>query len=230
MTPFLPPSPDRQAEAARAAMIESQLMPCGVVAPALVAAFAAVPREPFVDPARRTLAYVDAAQPLGRLGTGAEGRFLMPPLSLGYLLQALGPRPGERALVVGAGTGYAAAILVELGLAVTAVEEAPALAEVARARLGERATVVKGPLTAGWPDGAPYDLLLIDGGVEMIPEALWAQLKDGGRLAAVVRGTDGVDRPSLGRRVGTHFHLEPFAESGAPLLPGFARARPFVFA
>lgn len=205
-------------------MIESQLMPCGVVEPRLVAAFAAVPRERFVAPARRALAYVDAAQPLG------EGRAMMPPLTLGILLQGLMPLGGERALVVGAGTGYSAAILRHMGLDVTALEESPALAEAARAALGADARVVEGPLAEGWPADPPYDLMLIDGAVEVLPEALAAQVRDGGRIAAVISGDDGVQRATLGRRVAGITHLEPLAECGAPLLPGFARAPRFEFA
>ncbi|MFN7175289.1 MAG: protein-L-isoaspartate O-methyltransferase family protein [Thermaurantiacus sp.] len=224
MTLPLPPSRDRRTEAARLAMIESQLMPCGVVEPRLVAAFVAVPRERFVLPARRALAYVDAAQPLG------EGRAMMPPLSLGILLQALQPFGGERALVVGAGTGYSAALLRHMGLDVTALEESPSLAAAARAELGADARVVEGPLVDGWPVDPPHDLMLIDGAVEVLPDALAAQVRDGGRIATVISGDDGVERATLVRRVAEIFHQEPLAECSAPLLPGFARAARFAFA
>jgi protein-L-isoaspartate(D-aspartate) O-methyltransferase len=224
MTSPLPPSRDRRTEAARLAMIESQLMPCGVVEPRLVAAFAAVPRERFVLPARRALAYVDAEQPLG------DERAMMPPLTLGILLQALMPLGGERVLVVGAGTGYSAALLHHMGLNVTALEENPQLAAAARAELGPGARVVEGPLAEGWPADPAYDAMLIDGAVELVPEALASQLREGGRLVTVISGKDGVQRASLGRRVGGMTHFEPLAECGAPLLPGFARAHRFEFA
>jgi protein-L-isoaspartate(D-aspartate) O-methyltransferase len=224
MTLPLPPSRDRRTEAARLAMIESQLMPCGVVEPRLVAAFAAIPRERFVLPARRSLAYVDSAQPLG------PGRAMMAPLSLGILLQALIPFGGERALVVGAGTGYSTALLRHMGLDVTALEESPALAEAARAELGSAARMVEGPLVDGWPADPPYDVMLIDGAIEHLPDSLVAQVREGGRIAAVIAGEDGVERATLGRRFGGVAHLEPLAECGAPLLPGFARAARFEFA
>jgi protein-L-isoaspartate(D-aspartate) O-methyltransferase len=218
------PVPDRQARAARQAMVECQLMPMGVVAPRLVEAFGDVPRERFVPPERRLLAHVDAPQPLG------GGRAMMAPLSLGLLLQALDPRGGERALVVGAGTGYSAAILARLGCVVTALEERADLAAAARAALGNTVAVVEGPLAEGWPAEPPYDLVLVDGRVDEIPERLAGQLREGGRLAAIVTGPDGVPRVSLGTRVSGRLHLDPIAEAGAPALPGFARAKGFVFA
>lgn len=219
-----PHAPDRQTEAARQAMVESQLMPMGVVDPLVVAAFATVPREAFVLPHRRALAHVDAPQPVG------AGRMMMSPLSLGLLLQAARPRPGERALVVGAGTGYAAAILARIGCEVVALEEVPELAAAARERLGTAAEVVEGPLVEGWAARAPYHLVLLDGSVDFVPDAIAAQIEEGGRLAAVVRGEDGVERPSIGRRVAGILHLEPVAEAGAPPLPGFRRAPRFAFA
>ncbi len=223
VTPFSP-VPDRQARAARLAMVESQLMPSGVVEPRLVEAFRTVPRERFVPPERRLLAYVDAAQPL------APGRAMMPPLSLGRLLQALAPRGGERALVVGAGMGYSAAVLAALGCIVTALEESPDLAAAARRALANSAQVVEGRLVDGWETDPPYDLILIDGAVEEVPGRIAGQLREGGRLAAVVIGGDGVPRAAAGARVAGRLHLEPLAEAGAPLLAGFQRARGFVFA
>ncbi len=224
MTEPAEPVPDRQVESARRAMVEGQLMPMGVTDRLVLEAFRQVPRERFVPPGRRLLAHVDAPQPLG------AGRSMMAPLPLGLLLEKARPRPGERALVVGAGTGYSATLLARIGCRVTALEEEPALAEAARARTGDAVQVVSGPLTAGWPAGAPFDLILIDGSIAFVPEALVGQLREGGRLAAVVRGQDGVDRPSLGRFLAGILHLEPLAEAAAPPLPGFQRAPTFEFA
>jgi protein-L-isoaspartate(D-aspartate) O-methyltransferase len=206
-------------------MIDSQLKPCGVVSPRTVAAFHAIAREDFVPEARRGLAYVDAAQPLG------HGRELMAPLSLGLLVETAAVQPGERVLVVGAGTGYSAAILAAMGARVVALESEPALAEAARAQLAGQSAieVVEGPLEGGAPEQAPYDLILVDGAVELLPPDLIAQLAEGGRLVAIHHGSDGVSRAARGlKRVGIA-PLEPFGEAGAALLPPFRRPDAFRF-
>jgi protein-L-isoaspartate(D-aspartate) O-methyltransferase len=210
---------------AREAMIDSQLKPCGIVSPRVVAAFYAVPREDFVPEARRQLAYVDAPQPLG------GGRELLPPLSLGTLIEAAEATVGDRALVVGAATGYSAAILAELAGHVIALESDPALAAHARRALDGRANVrvVEGPLEAGWADGAPYTLILIDGAVETLPPELIAQLAEGGRLLTILSGRDHVPRAAKGRKQAGILHLEPFAERGGKLLPPFRKAPAFQF-
>jgi protein-L-isoaspartate(D-aspartate) O-methyltransferase len=210
-------------------MIDSQLKPCGVVSPRTVAAFFAVPREAFVPAGRRGLAYVDAAQPLG------NGRELMAPLSLGLLLEAAHVRPGERALVVGAGAGYSAALLAHMGAEVVALESDAALAAQARAALAagdaasQRVRLVEGPLEAGVPDGAPYQIILIDGAAETLPPGLIAQLAEGGRLLAILQGSDGIARAAKGIMRAGIARLEPFAEAGAALLPPFGKAPAFRF-
>ena len=211
--------------AAREAMIDSQLKPCGVVSPRTVSAFYAVTREDFVPVARRGVAYVDAPHPLG------SGRELMAPLSLGLLVEEAAVQPGERVLIVGAGMGYSAAILAELGADVTAVESDPALAGAARRLLGTRANVrlVEGPLEAGAPAGAPYTLVLIDGAVEVLPPELIAQLAEGGRLFAIQHGSDGVSRAAKGLKRAGIVPLEPFGEAAAAILPPFRKAPAFRF-
>ncbi len=206
-------------------MIDSQLKPCGVIHPRTVAAFAAVERERFVPASRRRLAYVDAAHPLG------NRRELMAPLSLGLLVEAAQATPADRALVVGAGTGYSAAILARLAGAVVALESDPQLAAAARANLsGEPGvTLVEGPLEAGAQAHAPYSLILVDGAVEEVGEPLIAQLAEGGRLLAIVHGSDGVSRAARGIRHAGALRLEPFAEASAALLPPFGKAPAFRF-
>ena len=211
--------------AAREAMIDSQLKPCGVVSPRTVGAFYAVAREDFVPPARRGLAYVDAAQPLG------GGREMMAPLSLGLLVEAAAVQPGERVLVVAAGTGYSAAILAAMGARVTALESEAGLAAAARQALAGMSdiTVVEGPLEGGAPEGAPYDLILIDGAVELLPPDPIAQLAEGGRLVAILHGSDGVSRAAKGTKRAGIVPLEPFGEAAAALLPPFRKAHAFRF-
>ncbi len=210
-------------DARREAMIDSQLRPTGVNDPSVLAAFRAVDRARFVPAAASALAYSDAAIPL------APGRAMLEPMILGLLLIHAKIVTGERVLVIGAGTGYAAAILAALGCSVTALESDGGLAATARTNLGSSTTVVDGPLPGGWATGAPYDLVLLDGAAADLPRALVDQVVDGGRLAGVIVGADGVGRATVGRVVGGHFAGIGFAETGAPVLPGFARAPAFVF-
>jgi protein-L-isoaspartate(D-aspartate) O-methyltransferase len=150
-------------------------------------------------------------------------------MALGRLLTQAGPREGERALLVGAATGYAAAVLERLVGPLVAVEEDPELAaEAKRALVGSQVTLVEGPLAQGWPDGAPYDFILIDGAVEFVPDALIAQLRDGGRLAAALLER-GVTRLALGRKAGDGFAMAAFADAAAAVLPGFVRPKTFTF-
>jgi protein-L-isoaspartate(D-aspartate) O-methyltransferase len=150
-------------------------------------------------------------------------------MALGRLLTEAAPKPGERVLVVAAATGYAAAVMARLAGPVTALEEEGALAAEARANLaGTGVGLVEGPLASGWADGAPYDLILIDGAVEGVPEALVGQLADGGRLATGLL-ENGVTRLAIGRRAGEGFGMAAFADAAAAILPGFAKPRAFKF-
>lgn len=205
--------------AARAAMVESQLRPQGITDQSVIAAFATIGRERFVPEASRALSYSDRSVPLG------EGRALMPPAALAALIQAIEPVSGERALVVGAGSGYSAAVLAHLGMKVTAIDPSPALVALAAAN---RVSVIDGKLTAGHADGAPYDVILIDGAVNAIPDKLVAQLADGGRLAAAV-GAGSVARLVIGTRSGDAFGVRSIGDASVPALPGFTRPRAFAF-
>lgn len=205
--------------AARAAMVENQLRPEGVVYPAVVEAMGAVPREQFVPEQSRSLAYIDRALALG------HGRFIPAPAAIGQLLTQMAPEPGQSALVVGAGTGYSAAVLAAMGLKVTSVEAVPELAAAAR-KLG--ATVVEGALETGDPKGGSYDQILIDGAVESIPDAIIAQLADGGRLGAALIDR-GITRLVVGRKAGGAFGYLSIGDAGVPALPGFSRPKEFTF-
>lgn len=205
--------------AARWAMVESQLRPIGVTDPLVIEAMAEVERERFVPDEARPLAYGDRAVPLG------DGRFLPPPSVLGLLLTQMAAGPGERALVVGAGTGYSAAVMARMGLDVVALESSGSLAARAR-ELGT--AIVEGPLAAGWRKGAPYRHILIDGAIEMIPNPIVDQLDEGGRLGTALLDRS-VTRLIVGRKSGGAFGYLSLADAGTPALPGFARPRAFTF-
>ena len=190
------PKPDFAA--ARRAMIDSQLRPEGVTDPALLAAMASVPREQFVPEPLRPLAYTDRPLDLG------NGTALMPPAALARLLTELGPRAGERALVVGSGNGYAAKVLEALGLQVDVADHHHSAGK------------------------AIYDLILIDGAVEDVPAGLVARLSPEGRLGTAV-AEDGITRLAIGRVAGGVLSLRRFADSEVPVLPGFTRPRVFTF-
>ena len=212
-------SPIPDFAAARAAMVENQLRPQGVTDPSVLDAMGSVPREDFLPPETRPLAYVDRAVAIG------DRRFLPPPAVLGSLLMQMIPVRGQRALVVGAGTGYSAAVLQALGLVVTALESSPDLAAAAR---DNGIDVVEGPLEAGWASAAPYDQILIDGAVEYIPDSIVDQLAQGARLGTALVDR-GITRLVVGRKAAGAFGYLSMSDAGVPVLPGFARPKTFTF-
>ncbi len=203
----------------RRVMVTNQLRTSGVNDPVVMAAMGAVARERFVPVARRALAYADTAIPLG------GGRFLNPPAIIGRLLTAAAPAAGERALVVGAATGYAAAVLAEIGLIVRALDEAALAGDIVAV---SGVTPARGPLADGWAAAAPYDLILVDGAIEQVPDALVAQLGEAGRLVTGL-ADGGVTRLAIGRRGGAGFGLATIADMAVAPLPGFARPPAFRF-
>lgn len=205
--------------AARSAMVDSQLRPQGVTDPRVLKAMGEVERERFLPPETRPLAYVDRAVRIG------NGRFMAAPAMLGQLLTQMAPEPGQKALVVGAGSGYSAAVLAAMGLDVVALESDGELAVLAR---NAKVKLVEGPLVEGCAAAAPYDQILIDGAVSFIPDAIVDQLADGGRLGgALIVG--GVSRLIVGRKAGGAFGYLSIGDFGAPALPGFDRAQTFTF-
>jgi len=208
----------------RRAMVESQLRTNDVNDVAVIRAILSVPREQFVPAERRDAAYIDRAVPLG------AGRSLNPALATARFLVEGQVAAGQSVLLVGAATGYAAAVLAAMGAIVTALESDAALAALARENLADVAgvTIVEGPLEAGVPAGAPYDLLFVDGAVEALPPSLTDQLKVGGR-AVFARLDQGVSRLCVGVRSAGGFGASAFADSEAVALPGFAVPKTFTF-
>ena len=200
-------------------MVDTQLRPQGVNYSPVVEAMASIPREQFVADEARPIAYIDRTVPIG------AGRLMSGPVVIGLLLTEMAPRSGERALVVGCGTGYSAAVLKAVGAQVTGLECSSELAKRAR---DNGIDVVEGPLEDGWKKGGPYQLILVDGAVEHLPDSLVAQLTDRGRLGAGLLDR-GICRLAIGRRAGKGFGLHTIADAGAAALPGFAKPRTFTF-
>jgi protein-L-isoaspartate(D-aspartate) O-methyltransferase len=210
-------------EPMRRAMVASQLRTTGVNDPRVVAAMGAVPRERFVPADRLALAYADALVPV------APGRALNPPMALGRLLTEARLGGGERALVIGAATGYSAAVLARLVASVVALEEDDELAAFAKKALaGSGVALVKGPLARGHAKAGPYDFILIDGAVEIVPPAIIGQIADGGEVALALLD-QGVSRLAIGRVVAGAFGTTIFADAETASLPGFAKPRGFSF-
>lgn len=208
----------------RRAMVESQLRTNDINDPTVIRAILSVPREDYVPAERRATAYIDRPVPL------SEGRALNPPLATARLLLAASVSSGQKVLLIGAAMGYSAALLCTLGARVVAVESDPVLAARARELLAARpqATVVEGPLEAGFPEGAPYDILFIDGAIEVMPDALVEQLKIRGR-AVFAKVEQGVTRLCMGVRSPGGFGSSAFADIETVVLPGFERPRDFSF-
>ncbi len=211
-------------DAMRHAMVVSQLRTSAVSDPRVVEAMGDVPREAFVPTAQAAVAYRDAPLPLG----GA--RAINAPLITGRLLTAAEILPTDRVLIVGAARGYAAAVAARIAGSVVALEEDAALVAAARdAIVDAKVMVAEGPLNAGWGSAAPYDVILIDGAVESVPDAIVAQLAPGGRLVSGIADR-GVTRLALGRKTGGGFGIADFADLDCVALPGFARPKSFQFA
>ncbi|MHA6723151.1 protein-L-isoaspartate O-methyltransferase family protein [Sphingomonas sp. RS2018] len=216
-------SPDHS-ETARRAMVASQLRTSAVSDVRVQTAMAEVPREAFVGAGNAEAAYRDRPLPLG------GGREQNSPLATGRLLTRAEILAGDRVLLIGAAGGYTAAVLAQLAATVVAVESDATLAGAARDALAGIAgvTLVEGPLEAGSADAAPFDVLIIDGAVEQLPQALVDQVRPGGRVVSGVVER-GVTRLASGVRTGGGFALEPFADIDCVVLPGFGKARGFQF-
>ncbi len=219
-------------DAMRAHMVESQVLPNRVTDPRLIEALWVTPRERFVPPARRGIAYVDEDLEI------APGRYIMEPAVFARLVEAAAVAPADTVLDVGCASGYSTAILGRLAGTVIGLEvdrELLAVASEALTELGiDNAVVVEGPLTDGYPAQAPYDVIILEGAVEALPEGLTDQLADGGRLVAVVANTHLSGRSHVGSgtlfaRIGDTVSARPLFDAALPLLTGFDRRPGFVF-
>lgn len=211
--------------ARRVMMVDTQVRPSDVTKYPIIEAMLSVPREEFVPAERREVAYVGEHVELG------AGRVVLEPRTLAKMLDALDIRSDEMVLDLGCGLGYSAAVIARMAEAVVAVEEDEALAAEATRTLAaqgaDNAAVVTGPLAAGAARHAPYDVITIQGGVSTVPEAILAQLKDGGRIAAVfMDGALGTAR--IGYKEGGRVTWRFAFNATAPVLPGFAVRQGFT--
>jgi protein-L-isoaspartate(D-aspartate) O-methyltransferase len=211
---------------ARRLMVDGQVRTADVTDAAVLEAMLTLPRERFLPPALSQLAYVDGDIPV------AKGRALLKPMVLAKLVQAARIDAGDRVLDVACATGYSSAVLARLSASVVALEEDPDLARQAKeslAAVGANAVdVVTGPLSAGWPAGAPYDVILLNGATEVAPETLGSQLKSDGRLVAVY-GRAPASKAMVFHLIEGHMVGRPIFDAAAKLLPGFSAPPAFVF-
>lgn len=213
-------------EAARAKMVDGQIRTTDVTSHSVLSAFLSVPREAFVPDHLKALAYVDEDLHIG------AGRYIMDPSPLAKLLQLAEITSADVVLEVAAGTGYVSALLSRLAGSVIALESDADLAAKAKATLAnmdaQNVTVVTGALEAGYAAKAPYDVIFINGAVEQVPDALFAQLREGGRLLTVV-GHGHSARATVFIKAAGAVSSTSYFNASIRQIPGFQKAAEFVF-
>lgn len=211
----------------RTMMVDTQVRPSDVTKYPIIAAMLEVPRERFVPSALREAAYAGENVAIG------PGRVLLEPRTIGKMLDALDLQSTDVVLDIAAGTGYLAALMARLAETVIAVESDPDLAAEAEAALAaegaDTVAVITGAPEAGAPRHGPYDAIVIEGGVETVPPALIAQLKEGGRIACIfMEGAVGTCRIGLRGEANGGVHWRPAFHATAPVLAGFKHQQTFV--
>lgn len=213
----------------RIRMVDTQLRTNDVTDHRVLDAIQEVPRERFVPSARRSVAYIDQDIPVQADGAG---RYLLKPHIFGRLVQLADVKEDDVVLVVGCSTGYSVAVLAKIAQSVVGLEGDQALVEAATATLVdlgiENGAVIQGELAEGCASEGPYDVILIDGAVERLPDALTAQLKDGGRLVTI-EGRGGSGSARIYTRSGDSISGRFAFNAAAHVLPGFERPKEFVF-
>jgi protein-L-isoaspartate(D-aspartate) O-methyltransferase len=215
--------------ALRRNMVDTQLRTYDVNSPVVLDAVESVERRHFVSEAVRDLAYLDRSE---TILAGDRRRVMLPPMVLARMIQTLEVRRGDRVLDVAGGSGYGAAVMAAIGASVVLLEESEAIVSVARAALAAQgATQVSlraGELPAGAPQDGPFELILVEGGVEQGLDALFGQLADGGRLAAI-EGRGRAGRVAVYTRSGDAIGRRTAFEAAAELLSAFAAKPIFQF-
>ena len=215
---------------ARQKMVDGQVRPSDVTDIRIIDAMLAVPREAFVPENKRALAYLDLDLDVSE--GGAARRFLIQPAVLAKMLQAAEIREADHVLVVGCATGYAAAVIAKFARSVTATESEPALAAKARDILAQNGCGNVAVKTAAAADGdqasAPFDVIVLNGATEIVPEKLYGQLRDGGRLVGVFAMSRPARATIVARSHGD-FGNRALFDAAVPVLPGMERLPAFVF-
>lgn len=211
--------------ARRVMMVDSQVRPSDVTKFPIIEAMLAIPREAYVPLAAREAAYMGENLPF------APGRVMLEPRTLAKMLDALNIQPTDVVLDIGCGLGYSTAVIARFADAVVAVEDGEAMATAAQdvlvAQGVDNAAVIAGPLAAGAAKHGPYDVISIQGGVEIVPDAILVQLKEGGRIACVfMEAALGIVR--IGYKSDGIVNWRFGFNAGAPVLPGFAAGRVFA--
>jgi protein-L-isoaspartate(D-aspartate) O-methyltransferase len=204
-------------------MVDGQLRPSRVNDRRILDAMRSLPREAYLPPRLADQAYMDKDIDLG------SGRVLLKPLVAARLVQLARPQAGEAALVVGAGTGYGAALLAACGVQVTALEEDETLLDLARQNPAGLVKLVHGALSAGCPGGAPFDLVVIEGAVREIPPIIGRQVSANGRLVTILVPEGGTGVAVLAEPSTGGLRAQPEFDACAPLLPGLKQPPGFVF-
>ena len=212
---------------ARQKMVDGQVRPSDVTDSRIIDAMLAVPREAFVPPGQRALAYLDLNLDIG---DGATKRFLIKPMVTAKMLQAADIRETDHVLVAGSAAGYTAALVARLAGRVSVTETDPAQAREVLAQLGlGNVTFVAEAAADGSPANAPYDVIVLDGATEIVPERLYRQLRDGGgRLVGVFAATK-PPRATIVTRSHGEFGSRALFDATVPVLPGLERRPAFVF-
>ena len=219
---------DMQFATLRKAMVDSQIRPNKVIDVQVIEAFSTVPRELFVSRQMQEMAYIDEDIHL------SGGRFIIEAMVMARMIQALKLVPSDNVMCIGAGTGYGAAILSSLAASVIAIETRTQMVEkaqqiVASLDIGNVA-VVKSRLQEGYPSEAFYQGIIIEGGVEYVPQALFDQLSDGGHLVSVLRmqGVD-VGEATLWHKHNGHVTSKALFTAQVPVLDEFKLKPKFTF-
>lgn len=209
----------------RTMMVDTQVRPSDVTKYPIIDAMLAVPREDFVPDDQREAAYAEEQIEL------APGRVLLEARTFAKMLDTLSIQPDEVVLDLAAGLGYGAAVLARLGDFVVALEEDEDLAGEAESRLAgegvDNVAVITGPLIEGAAQHGPYDVILVEGAVENLPETITDQLRENGRIVALFsEGSLGIVR--IGRKIDGAVNWRFAFNASAPTLPGFERAKDFA--
>ena len=212
--------------AQRINMVESQVRVNDVTDVRVQDAMRAVPRELFAPKAKRATAYADAPLEV------APGRFLLEPRCFAKLLQLAEIAPEDKVLDVACATGYSTAILAKLAAHVTGLEQDADLVRVASDMMttvaARNATIAQGSLADGFKSGAPYNVIFVNGAIEVRPENLLGQLAEGGRLVAILK-TQTHSRANIFLRERGKVGSRADFDADAPILAGFRQKAGFVF-